>query len=164
MDIAALVTEAVEAARIVDDERSISIEVLPAPLIVPGDATRLRQVLDNLLVNVRHHTPPGTAVTVSVDAGGDAAIVTVADDGPGMTAVQVDHAFDRFYQAEPAGGRSGAGLGLAIVKAVAEAHGGAIRLESAPGGRHPRDPAPPRGGGRRRVGLERGRAPGIRLD
>ena len=132
VDIAALVTEAVEAARIVDDERSISIEVPPTPLIVPGDATRLRQVLDNLLVNVRHHTPPGTAVTVSVDAGGDAAIVTVVDDGPGMTAVQVDHAFERFYQAEPAGGRSGAGLGLAIVKAVAEAHGGAIRLESAP--------------------------------
>jgi two-component system OmpR family sensor kinase len=62
-------------------------------------------------------------------------VAEVADDGPGMTAEQATHAFDRFYRADPgrARDRGGSGLGLAIVEAIAQAHGGRATLATAPG-------------------------------
>ena len=56
----------------------------PEPIEVMGDATSLRQVIDNLLGNVRAHTPPGTTARVTVERDGDGAVITVADNGPGM--------------------------------------------------------------------------------
>jgi two-component system OmpR family sensor kinase len=142
-------TEAVETARAVDPSHPIELTV--ESVAAAGDRTRLRQVVDNLLVNARSHTPPGTAVRVRVSRDGTGAVIEVADDGPGMTAQQAERAFERFYRADPSRSRDsgGVGLGLSIVSAVTEAHGGAVSVETEPGRgttfrvRLPAETAPP---------------------
>ncbi len=121
--------EAVEAARTLDPDREIQLDV-PEPVEVKGDRERLRQILDNLLANVRAHTPPGSAAAVRVTNGGGAAVVEVADSGPGLSAEQLDHAFERFYRGDTSRSRDagGAGLGLAITAAIAESHGGSATV------------------------------------
>jgi signal transduction histidine kinase len=105
------------------------------PVEVLGDATRLRQVVDNLLANVRAHTPEGTTATVRVDQVGATARVVVHDDGPGMPSEDAARVFERFYRVDPARGRvhGGTGLGLSIVSAIVTAHGGTVSADSAPG-------------------------------
>ena len=101
-----------------------------------GDRDRLRQVVDNLLANVRAHTPAGTPASVSRQARGTAsAVLAVADAGPGLDEEHLEHVFERFYRADPSRSRAsgGVGLGLAIVAAVAEAHGGTASASSRPG-------------------------------
>jgi two-component system OmpR family sensor kinase len=101
-------------------------------VVVPGDAARLHQVVANLLANARVHTPPGTPIIVRLGLDNGDAVVAVADQGPGMSPVAVDHAFERFYRAEGSRSRKhgGAGLGLAIVAAVVGAHGGSVGVTS----------------------------------
>jgi two-component system OmpR family sensor kinase len=105
------------------------------PVEVSGDKDRLRQLLDNLLANVRAHTPPGTAATVRVDQVGDHAEIEVRDTGPGMPDEEARRVFERFYRADPARSRTsgGSGLGLSIVAAIVAAHGGTVSATSAPG-------------------------------
>ncbi len=92
--------------------------------------------MDNLLGNVRAHTPPGTVVVVSVRRDGSAGILEVRDDGPGMTTDEAARAFERFYRADPSRSRrhGGAGLGLSIVAAIVAAHGGEVTAQGTPGG------------------------------
>ena len=134
VELVGLAAEAVAAARAVGPEWPVELKAAE-PVEVDGDASRLRQVLDNLLANVRAHTPPGTAVTVSVGQSDGAGVLEVADDGPGMTADQAARAFERFYRADPSRSRrhGGAGLGLAIVAAIVAAHGGEVAARSDPG-------------------------------
>ncbi len=105
------------------------------PVEVIGDPTRLRQVVDNLLANVRSHTPEGTAATVHVDQVGGEARIVVRDRGPGMPSEDAARVFERFYRADSARDRAhgGTGLGLSIVSAIVVAHGGTVSAESAPG-------------------------------
>ncbi|MEV7458526.1 sensor histidine kinase [Streptomyces rubiginosohelvolus] len=114
------------------------------PVTVRADPERLQQVLVNLLANARTHTPPGTTVTVSVQPpvrGGGPVTLEVRDDGPGIPAELLPHVFERFARGDASrargadgGGSTGStGLGLAIVQAVVSAHGGRVRVESAPG-------------------------------
>ncbi len=121
--------DAVEAARTLDPGREIELDV-PVPVEVLGDRERLRQILDNLLANVRAHTPPGSAAAVGVLARGDQAVVEIADTGPGLSDAQLEHAFERFYRGDASRSRDagGAGLGLAITAAIAESHGGAATV------------------------------------
>jgi two-component system OmpR family sensor kinase len=125
-----IVHEAVETARMVDPERPLEAEL--EPLAVVGDRDRLRQIVDNLLANVRAHTAPATPVQVRLVREGSYARITVADSGPGMTEEQAAHVFERFYRADESRARAsgGVGLGLSIVAAVAEAHGGAVSVDS----------------------------------
>jgi two-component system OmpR family sensor kinase len=125
-----LVGEAVETAMTVDPERDIVFEAVPARIC--GDRVRLRQIVDNLLANVRAHTPAGASAQVRVRRENGSAVVEVADTGPGMTPEQAAHAFERFYRADASRSRArgGVGLGLSIVAAVAEAHGGSALAES----------------------------------
>jgi two-component system OmpR family sensor kinase len=121
--------EAVEAARTLDPGREIALESA-GHVEVEGDRERLRQVLDNLLANVRSHTPPGSAAAVRVSNGGDRAVLEVADTGPGLSDEQLDHVFERFYRGDTSRSRDqgGAGLGLAIAAAIAESHGGSAAV------------------------------------
>ncbi|WBB81224.1 HAMP domain-containing sensor histidine kinase [Micromonospora sp. WMMD882] len=105
----------------------------PTPAPVTGDEHALRQVLTNLLANVRAHTPPGAAVTVEVTVVADRVRVRVTDAGPGFPAALAARAFDRFTQGEPGRG-GGSGLGLAIVAGIVAAHGGEVGLTAAPEG------------------------------
>jgi two-component system OmpR family sensor kinase len=134
VDLAGVVREAVDAARVVEPERAIELSVEPAT--VTGDEARLRQVLDNLLANARSHTPAATPVSVGLRRVDGSAALTVADSGPGLTEEQAARVFERFYRADSSRARAsgGVGLGLSIVAAVTEAHGGTAEAEPTPGG------------------------------
>jgi len=125
--------EAVETARALAPGRPLSLDA--QPLGVTGDRDRLRQLLDNLLANVRAHTPQGTAAAVRVHAVDGRAVIEVADRGPGLAREDAARIFERFYRADPSRARAsgGAGLGLAIVAAVTRAHGGEASASSEPG-------------------------------
>jgi two-component system OmpR family sensor kinase len=137
VDLTHLVLDAVTDARATGPGHRWSMDLPEDPVTVPGDAHRLQQVLANLLANARLHTPVGTKVTVTLEAGTDAALLSVHDDGPGVPEEVQPGVFERFTRAEhrrPTGtSGSGAGLGLSIVAAVVEAHGGGVGLESSPG-------------------------------
>jgi len=134
VDLAEVVQEAVDAARVVDTARPIDVSL--EPVTVLGDRDRLRQVLDNLFANVRAHTPPGTHVHVDLHRSDGAADLSVSDDGPGLTEEQAAQAFERFYRVDTSRARAsgGVGLGLSIVAAVAQAHGGEAEARPRPGG------------------------------
>jgi two-component system OmpR family sensor kinase len=131
VDLKDVVSEAVDTARAVEPQRSIDCTLDDA--VVTGDRDRLRQLVDNLLANVRAHASPDASVDVTLERAGSRVRLSVADSGPGMTEEQAGHVFERFYRADPSRARvaGGAGLGLAIVSAVAEAHDGTV---SATGG------------------------------
>src|SRR5215471_8584220 len=158
-DLAVLVRDAAADARAVEPARPVRAEA-PESLVAAVDEARIRQVLANLLGNVREHTPVTTPTAVRLAQVRGGVVLEVADAGPGMATDDAARAFDRFYRgaerpgAEPgyaqladgvgsargvtgngqAGGDSGgSGLGLAIVAAIAQAHGGQATLESAPG-------------------------------
>jgi two-component system OmpR family sensor kinase len=121
-----VVGEAVDAARIVEPDRPIDLDAEEA--VVVGDRDRLRQIVDNLLGNVRAHTPRAAAVHVNVGRDDGDAVIEVADSGPGLNATDAERVFERFYRADRSRARAsgGVGLGLSIVAAVAEAHGGSV--------------------------------------
>jgi two-component system, OmpR family, sensor kinase len=118
-----------DQARALEPGRTIDL-VAPEPVVVTGDPTRLRQIVDNLLSNVRAHTPREAAATVRVVRDNGRVLLEVADDGPNLTDEQAAHAFERFYRGDPSRSRDrgGAGLGLSIVASIAEAHGGAAAV------------------------------------
>jgi two-component system OmpR family sensor kinase len=128
-----LAREAIDAAHAVDPERPVDAQLEHA--VVVGDRDRLRQIVDNLLANVRAHTPAATPAHVSVSRADGVAVVAVRDEGPGLDAEQVEHVFERFYRTDSSRARAsgGVGLGLSIVAAVAEAHGGRATARSSPG-------------------------------
>ena len=138
-DLSAVVRDAAADAQAVEPERPVQADAPPG-LIAVVDEPRIRQVLANLLANVREHTPARTPVAVRLAPVRGGVVLEVADAGPGMPAGDAARAFDRFYRGErpdPAGlngsGGGGSGLGLAIVQAIAVAHGGQATLESWPG-------------------------------
>ena len=134
VELVALVSEGVHTAIAVGPDWPVQFWA-PHPVEVNGDKDRLRQVVDNLLANVRAHTPVGTTTTVRVDQVGDQAEIEVRDNGPGMPGDEANRIFERFYRSDPARARTrgGSGLGLSIVAAIVEAHGGTVTASSAPG-------------------------------
>ena len=136
VDLGELATDAVNDARAVEPDRRIELRIeSDDPIVVHGNDPALRQVLANLLGNVRAHTPADTPATVTVSRNGTSAIVAVADEGPGMDDDVAQHVFERFYRADAARTRAvgGSGLGLSIVESIARAHGGEATVASAPG-------------------------------
>jgi two-component system OmpR family sensor kinase len=151
-DLAGLVRDAAADASAVEPDRPVKAET-PDRLIAVVDEARIRQVLANLLGNVREHTPPGTPVAVRLAPVRGGTVLEVADAGPGLSEPDAARAFDRFHRgagrpgngtadhtgasADPAGQAEGldggSGLGLSIVQAIAMAHGGQAQLESQPG-------------------------------
>ena len=130
--------EAARMGTLVDDllllARTVTVSA-DRPVVVPGDEDRLRQVVDNLVVNAVIHTPAGTAVGIAVREEGDAAVLRVHDDGPGIDPAEVGRIFQPFYRPDPSRARAsgGAGLGLAIVAAIVGSHGGTVGVESGSG-------------------------------
>jgi len=106
----------------------------PEPVVVAGDGDHLRQSVANLVGNALRHTPAGTGIDVGAGRDGDVAVLWVRDHGPGLAADSLEHAFDRFWQADHARTGAGAGLGLSIVSAIVHEHGGTVAAENADGG------------------------------
>jgi two-component system OmpR family sensor kinase len=132
VDVVEVVMDAITAARAVSPQWPIALRVTDV-VNVNADASRLRQVFDNLLANVRTHTPAGTSTSVEVGIEEGQATIVIADDGPGMTPEQASRVFERFFRADPSRSRlsGGAGLGMAIVDALVTAHNGHIALDTA---------------------------------
>jgi signal transduction histidine kinase len=131
-DMAELVRDAVADAKAVEPARPVSATT-PRRLIVVADEPRIRQVLANLLGNVREHTTPETPVAVRLARAGQGALLEVTDAGQGMSEEAAARAFDRFYRGGHNGNGRGSGLGLSIVQAIATAHGGHAMLKSGAG-------------------------------
>jgi two-component system sensor histidine kinase MprB len=123
-----VIRESIERARRHAPERELDAEL--APTVLAGVPARLGRAVNNLIDNAVKYSPPGRPVEIRL-AGSE---LTVRDHGPGISAVDLPHIFDRFYRGVEARGRPGSGLGLAIVRQVVEQHGGSISAAPAPGG------------------------------
>jgi signal transduction histidine kinase len=127
------VTSAVTAAQDVYPDNPIRFETPDRPIWVTGDPERIQQVVSNLLDNATKASPPEGRVDVSLAEDGGRAVITVRDSGPGLSADDLDRAFEKFVRGR--GRRTvGTGLGLYICRRIVEAHGGAIHAANAPDG------------------------------
>jgi two-component system, OmpR family, sensor kinase len=135
VDLSAVAHNAIVDARAVDPARTVTLDA-PDPTMVQGDPNQLRQVIDNLLRNVRVHTPVGTVAHVSIHSELRHVIVVVEDEGPGIDPEHLGHVFDRFWRQDASRTRStgGSGLGLAIVSAIVDSHCGFIIAANRPDG------------------------------
>ncbi|WP_291044929.1 ATP-binding protein [Herbiconiux sp.] len=139
VDLSLVLVDAVSDAHVAGPDHRWELDLPEEPVTVSGDAHRLHQVFANLLANARVHTPAGTTVVASVrvsDAGSEpAALVEIADDGPGIDPELVPTLFERFVRGDGSRSRhaGSTGLGLAIVKAVVDAHGGEVSVRSGEG-------------------------------
>ncbi|HTF11841.1 MAG TPA: HAMP domain-containing sensor histidine kinase, partial [Asanoa sp.] len=135
VDLTAMVVDAVGDAHVAGPDHHWRLDLPTEAVAVDGDALRLHQVLANLLANARTHTPPGSTVVTSLTTEADSAVLTVADDGPGIPAEQQREVFERFARGDSSRSRAAGstGLGLAIVAAVVDAHRGTVTVDSEPG-------------------------------
>jgi two-component system sensor histidine kinase BaeS len=137
VDLGAIAGLAADAVRARAAAREVALDVAAErQVIVLGDATRLRQVVRNLLDNAITHTPPGGEIIVRTGAEAGSAVIAVSDSGPGIAEEHAALIFERFYRVDPARARDtgGAGLGLAIVRQLVEAHRGTISVTAAQSG------------------------------
>ncbi len=153
VDLRGIVEEVQETGELLAEQAGVRMSVAtPAePIVVSVDASRIRQLILNLVTNAVKYTPAGGSVRMQLGPANGRVTLSVADTGIGIAAGDLPHIFDRFWRADSArtrtGERPGAGLGLAICKWIAEAHGGQIDVVSRPGRGTtftvtlPRDPA-----------------------
>lgn len=111
---------------------TISRDLVPDVQVL-ADTDRLHQVVGNLLANTILYCRPGDLVTVRVRAEPEGGVLQVSDNGPGFSAEEQPHVFDRAWRGRLADGTRGSGLGLPIVRALVRAQGGTVDLESADG-------------------------------
>ena len=171
MDLVAVLEDAVDAARAVGPDWPITLDAA-APVEVIGDPMALRQVIDNLLANVRTHTPRGDAATVRLRVDPAATpgyvVLEVADEGPGLDAEHLERVFERFYRVDTSRSRDrgGSGLGLAVVAALVAAHHGRVEVVERAGRRRdvpgaPRARARPAAAGSGRAAPPRRSSPSV---
>ena len=125
-DLAEVLVEAASELGPMAERHELSIS--PGPAMVDGVRDELHRLVLNLLENSVRHTPPGTQIQASTEQIGGDAVLIVADNGPGIPPELQQRVFERFVRGGRDGGR-GSGLGLAIVRAVAESHGGTVKME-----------------------------------
>lgn len=103
-----------------------------APVWIEGDRMRMAQVLGNLLGNASRYSPPESSIQVSLAVDAGLAVVTVADQGQGISANMIPTLFDMYSRAQATADRtaSGVGMGLSIVKGLVQLHGGSVSVES----------------------------------
>ncbi len=132
-----LLQSCLDAVRPRAEAKGVVLNVELAPVLPPLelDATRMAQVVGNLLDNAVTHTLAGGGVAVSAHAAEDCVEIVVADTGPGIDPEDLLRVFDRFYRTDPSRSRDtgGTGLGLTIARRLVEAHGGSIEAESVVG-------------------------------
>jgi len=138
VDLAGVVMRAVESAQREAEAKRINVTTAVDPAAGPvlGDATRLEQVVSNIMANAIKFTPSEGTIAVTLDRHRGRARLRVADSGPGIAPDVLPHVFERFRQAESSSRRrhEGLGLGLAIVRHLVETHGGSVRAVNGRGG------------------------------
>jgi two-component system OmpR family sensor kinase len=135
VDLTRLVVDAVSDAHAVSPEHRWQLQLPEEPVSITGDASRLAQVLTNLLANARTHTPPGTTVTASLTPEAAGVRLAITDNGPGIAPELLPRVFERFTRGSSSRSRKNGstGLGLSIVDAVVTAHSGTVTVASRPG-------------------------------
>jgi len=134
VDLAALVTEAVETYRPLADEKGVTLVWIGSRSVwCRGDRMRLSQLVMNLLDNALKYTEPEGTIELKLSPEGSHARLTVEDTGIGIAAERLPFIFDRFYQIDQSRSDGGVGLGLSICRWVAAAHQGSIDVASQPG-------------------------------
>jgi heavy metal sensor kinase len=135
VDLAALVRGVVDTMRPLAEARGQRLRLEADGVEVRGDEARLREVFYNLVDNAIKYTPEGGEIEVRSGRAGREAVVTVRDTGVGIPPEHLPRVFDRFYRVDRARSREqgGTGLGLSIACSIVTAHGGTIKLDSAPG-------------------------------
>jgi CheY-like chemotaxis protein len=132
-----MVQAAVETVRPLIDQRKheLTVSLPPEPIWVYADASRLEQVVVNLLTNAAKYTDEGGHVWLTVQEEVGACVLRVRDTGVGISAELLPHIFDLFMQAERLMDRSqgGLGIGLSLVRRLVELHGGTVEASSEPG-------------------------------
>ncbi len=134
-DLAAEVADVIASATPTLANCKIDVETSLERVILNADRARIRQALLALMDNVGRYAP-GSKLEAVVKAAGDICLVSISDNGPGMTGMEREYAFERFWRADEARTRrtGGSGLGLSVVEAIAEAHGGRATIECHEGG------------------------------
>ena len=129
-EVAAMVNEVLEVTEPLASAKSQKLVSEVAPeLAIRCDHDRVIQLFSNLVGNAVKFTPDGGTITVRAVRDGEVVTFAVADTGPGISAAELPHVFDRYYQAQRKN-RDGIGLGLSIARGIVEAHGGRIWAES----------------------------------
>jgi signal transduction histidine kinase len=130
VDAASLLDAVAVEARLGSPGREIRVEVDPADLKLLADPDRVHQVLANLTSNALRFGPPDRPVRLTASGGDGAVVLTVSDEGPGISEADAERIFERFYRADSARpAAAGAGLGLSIARWIVELHEGQIRVE-----------------------------------
>jgi signal transduction histidine kinase/CheY-like chemotaxis protein len=111
---------------------ALELRTARAPIWIDGDATRLAQIVGNLVHNAAKFTPPGGTTTLEVAANPEGAAIRVRDTGPGIDGALIQRLFQPFVQGDRtlARGQGGLGLGLALVKGLTELHGGSVEARN----------------------------------
>jgi len=134
LDLTDALADALNATRSAIVTRNLHLEtIMPQQkLVLYGDRVRLTQVFANLLGNAAKYTPEHGKIWVKVSRDADNAIVSVRDNGVGITEESLNHLFDLFYQAQPPleSIASGLGIGLTLARRLIELHGGSIEARS----------------------------------
>ncbi|WP_285008464.1 GAF domain-containing sensor histidine kinase [Pedobacter faecalis] len=134
LNASALIANVIAMNQPLADRKNQVIEFInPDDIYIRADESKLSEVIDNLLNNAIKYSPQHTRITVTIRTGSNGqVIVSVADQGQGLTEEDKSNLFQRFTRlsAQPTGGERSTGLGLSIVKAMVEAHGGRIWAES----------------------------------
>ncbi|HEV8549055.1 MAG TPA: response regulator, partial [Polyangiaceae bacterium] len=133
VEVAAVVRNAVETSEplLRASRHELEIVLPDAPLWVDGDATRLVQILATLLNNSAKYTPAGGHVTLRAERRGESVLLSVRDDGIGLSPDAIPRLFEMFNRGSfTLGGQGGLGIGLALVKKLAEMHGGLVHAKS----------------------------------
>jgi two-component system OmpR family sensor kinase len=133
LDIVSVVADVVASAQVSGPDHPITLIAPNTELFMLGDEVRIHQVIANLLANARAHTPATTPIAVMITSNDSEVSISVADKGPGLSEIDQQRIFERFYRADGSRSRTGddgSGLGLSIVDAVMRAHGGNVSVES----------------------------------
>lgn len=134
LDVAAIFqTAAKESSGLIERSRhQLRITPPPEPLYVDGDATRLTQVVSNLLDHAAEHTDPGGQISLSGERDGEMAVISVKDTGVGIPSDLLPRVFEMFTHAELSSDRAqgGLGVGLALVEHLVRLHGGTVSASS----------------------------------
>jgi len=140
LGLADLVEQVWQGLRPLAEQRGVRLaleELADTPVTALADASRLHRALLNLLDNAVRFSPDGGTVQVRLRSGPSWCLLSVRDQGPGLSEDDLDHLFERFYRGDRARARSprgGSGLGLAIVQQIAHAHGGRVQAANHPEG------------------------------
>jgi signal transduction histidine kinase len=126
--LADVLAECVHSAQVSAEQHNIFLKIQVGDTKIVGDQARIAQVVGNILDNAVKYSPHGGQITVQLDEREGDYLISVTDQGMGISAVYLDHIFERFYRVRNTASRqySGIGLGLYVARAIVERHGGTI--------------------------------------